>query len=64
MRIDGAMIYRAAKAMHAFYGVKAKPSDRDLQLMKYVLLVAIEEADPKTEAEMEDALEYNHRNNP
>lgn len=63
MRIDSEMINRAAVAMHAFYGIKAKPSPRDLKMMTFVLLAAIQEAHPKNEAELEDALEYNHRNN-
>lgn len=64
MRITDAMIYRAACVLHTHYGIKAKPSPKDLELATHILLAAIEEADPKSQAEVEDALEYNHRNNP
>jgi hypothetical protein len=64
MRIDDAMIYRAACVLHTHYGINAKPSLRDLDLATHILLAAIEEAHPKSQAEVEDALEYNRRNNP
>jgi hypothetical protein len=64
MRITDAMIYRAACVLHTRYGIRANPNKADLDLATHMLLVAIEEAHPKTEAEVEDALEYNRRNNP
>lgn len=64
MRITDAMIYRAACVLHTRYGIKAKPSRYDLNLATHMLLAAIEEANPKSESEVEEALEYNHRNNP
>ncbi len=64
MRITDAMIQRAAKAMHAYYGVRSGPSERDLKMVAYMLIVAIEDTWPKNESETEDALEYNRGNNP
>jgi len=64
MRITDAMIHRAACVLHTRHGIKAKPSKWDLELATHMLLAAIEEAHPKTQTEVDDALEYNHRNNP
>lgn len=64
MRINDAMVLRAAKAMHAYYGIRSNPSERDLKMVTYMLIVAIQETWPKSEAEVDEALEYNHRNNP
>lgn len=63
MRIDDAMIQRAAKAMHAYYGIRSNPSERDLKMVTYMLIVAIQDTWPKNDTEVEEALEYNRVNN-
>lgn len=58
------MIYRSVRAMHSYFGIRSLPTDQEMVMMTHVLLAAIEQSYPKNEDEMEDALDYNRRNNP